>query len=194
MNIRRFFCALAAISFLSIGACSDQSGEAAVLPEVIQAEVPSQAVQLAPDVVNVSVNASGATSIAMDVYKSPTCGCCGKWVSHAEQRGFSLTTHHPEDLNKLKIEHGIGPEYQSCHTSISAEGYVFEGHIPARYIHQFLAAPPAGARGLVVPAMPMGSPGMEVEDRFMPYAVLLLKSDGNTEVFAEVTTAAQQYQ
>ena len=77
---------------------------------------------------------------------------------------------------------------------MSAEGYVFEGHIPARYIRDFLANPPADARGLAVPAMPVGSPGMEVEDRFMPYEVLLLKADGGVEVFARVQTPAQQYQ
>ncbi len=134
------------------------------------------------------------TPTHLDVYKSPTCGCCGKWVEHAEQRGFSLSTHHPADLNKLKADKGIAPEVQSCHTAVSAEGYVFEGHIPARYIRDFLAAPPAGARGLAVPAMPVGSPGMEVEGRFTPYEVLLLKDDGATEVYARVTTPAQQYQ
>ncbi len=134
------------------------------------------------------------TPTHLDVYKSPTCGCCGKWVEHAEQRGFSLSTHHPADLNKLKADKGIAPKVRSCHTAVSAEGYVFEGHIPARYIRDFLANPPVGARGLAVPAMPVGSPGMEVEDRFAPYEVLLLKDDGATEVYARVTTPAQQYQ
>lgn len=132
-------------------------------------------------------------TIPLDIYKSPTCGCCGEWVDHAEQRGFTFTTHHPADLNQLKADKGIAPVVQSCHTAVSAEGYVFEGHIPARYIKQFLANPPAGARGLAVPAMPVGSPGMEVEDRFTPYAVLLLKDDGGLEVFAEVTNPVQQY-
>lgn len=133
-------------------------------------------------------------NLSLDVYKSPNCGCCGKWVEHAAQRGFTLSTHHPADLNKLKADKGITPELQSCHTAVSAEGFVFEGHIPARYIRDFLANPPAGALGLAVPAMPVGSPGMEVENRFMPYEVLLLKDDGGTAVYAKVTTPAQQYQ
>lgn len=137
--------------------------------------------------------AETSEKIALDVYKSPTCGCCGKWVEHAEQRGFSLSAHHPEDLNQLKTDKGIAPALQSCHTAVSEQGFVFEGHIPARYIHDFLAKPPAGARGLAVPAMPLGSPGMEVDTRFMPYEVLLLKEDGSTEVFARVTSPAQQY-
>ena len=136
---------------------------------------------------------SSAATVAMDLYKSPTCGCCGKWAEHAEDRGFSLTTHHPADLNRLKLEQGIAAPYQSCHTAVSAEGFVFEGHIPARLIQQFLAAPPADAIGLAVPGMPAGSPGMEMGDRFTPYQVLLLKRDGSAAVFAEVNTPLEQY-
>ncbi len=77
---------------------------------------------------------------------------------------------------------------------MSAEGYLFEGHVPARYMKQFLASPPADALGLAVPAMPVGSPGMEMGDRFSPYAVLLLKADGSAELFAQVDSPAQQYQ
>ncbi|MBQ0721485.1 MAG: DUF411 domain-containing protein [Gammaproteobacteria bacterium] len=165
---------VAVLSFILLLACSEQASESS-------AQTPQ------------SVVGPVSNGIAMDIYKSPTCGCCGKWVEHAEQRGISLTTHHPADLNKLKAEHGIAPEYQSCHTVVSAEGYVFEGHIPARFIHAFLAEPPADALGLAVPAMPLGSPGMEMEDRFSPYTVLLLKRDGSTQVFAEVSTPAQQY-
>ena len=165
-------------------ACGDYSETPATRAEAPKDKVPEVA----------AVHASGASAIPLDVYKSPTCGCCGLWVDHAAERGFSLSTLHPADLNKLKAGKGIAPEVQSCHTAVSAEGYVFEGHIPARFIRDFLAEPPAGARGLAVPAMPVGSPGMEVDDRFMAYDVLLLKDDGSTEVYARVTTPAQQYQ
>lgn len=175
---------LASVVMLSIMACSEQNSEPVVMPG--GGEMASQVMENTATLAN--------STIAMDVYKSPTCGCCGKWVEHAEERGFSLTTHHPADLNQLKMEQGIAPEYQSCHTAVSEQGYVFEGHIPARYIHEFLAAPPAGARGLAVPAMPMGSPGMEMDERFSPYQVLLLKRDGSAEVFAEVSSPDQQYQ
>lgn len=139
------------------------------------------------------INSLAATAIPLDVYKSPSCGCCGKWVEHAEQRGFTVTIHHPSDLARIKAEKGIAPGVQSCHTAVSPEGYLFEGHIPARYIRDFLANPPEDARGLSVPAMPVGTPGMEVENRFTPYDVLLLKNDGSTELFAKVTSASQQY-
>ena len=184
MKINRVLTILASVVMLLIMACSEQSSEPVAMQE--GGETASQVAEITAMPAN--------NIIAMDVYKSPTCGCCGKWVEHAEQRGFSLTTHHPADLNQLKAEQSIAPEYQSCHTAVSEQGYVFEGHIPARYIHEFLAAPPADARGLAVPAMPMGSPGMEMDERFSPYQVLLLKRDGSVEVFAEVSSPTQQYQ
>lgn len=182
MKSSRVLSILASVVMLSTMACSEQDSAPLALQE--GGEITSK---VAEDTLTPADN-----RIPMDVYKSPTCGCCEKWVEHAEQRGFSLTTHHPADLNQLKAEQGIEPEYQSCHTAVSAQGYVFEGHIPARYIHEFLAAPPADARGLAVPAMPVGSPGMEMGERFSPYQVLLLKRDGSAEVFAEVDSPAQQ--
>ena len=83
--------------------------------------------------------------------------------------------------------------YGSCHTGVSKDGFVFEGHVPARYIIQFLNNPPADARGLTVPAMPLGSPGMEYNDQFAPYEVLLLKKDGSVEVYAAVESYEQQF-
>lgn len=177
------------LSMASMIACSDKSSDPGAPRQSSQ-----QASEAPQTVADLDGGSSPMAVYTMDVYKSPTCGCCGKWVEHAGQHGFSLTTHHPQDLDKVKIQHGIAPQYQSCHTAVSGQGYVFEGHIPARYIREFLAAPPAGALGLAVPGMPVGSPGMAVGDRFMPYQVLLLKRDGGVEVFAEVSSLAQQYQ
>ncbi len=84
--------------------------------------------------------------------------------------------------------------YGSCHTAVTENGYVFEGHVPARYIAQFLNDPPAGAVGLSVPAMPVGSPGMEYKDEFMPYQVLLVNKDGSVEVYASVESYQQQFE
>ncbi len=95
-------------------------------------------------------------------------------MSHIEAADFSVAVHHPSDLNKLKDDKGILPRYQSCHTAINQEGYVFEGHIPADVIKRFLSNPPANALGLAVPGMPVGSPGMEMGDRYDEYDVLLL--------------------
>lgn len=129
----------------------------------------------------------------LEVYKSPTCGCCGRWMTHVESGAFETVTRHPPDLSAIKDRFGIEPRYRSCHTAVSEGGYVFEGHIPVRYIRRFLADPPEGALGLAVPAMPVGSPGMEVGDKFMPYRVLLLKKDGGSEVYAVVSDPEQQY-
>ena len=129
----------------------------------------------------------------LDVYKSPTCGCCTKWMDHLAENGFTSTGRHPDELGDLKRELGVPVRYGSCHTGVSKNGYLFEGHVPARYITQFLDDPPAGALGLTVPAMPVGSPGMEYKDQFMPYDVLLLKKDGSVEVYTSVESYEQQF-
>ena len=125
-------------------------------------------------------------AITLDVFKTPTCGCCQKWVDHIEQAGFSSNVHNLNNLDKLKRDKGINSKHQSCPTAISAEGYVFEGHTPATIIKQFLANPPKDSIGLAVPGMPMGSPGMEMGSRRQNYDVLLLKSDGSSMVYQKV--------
>jgi len=133
-----------------------------------------------------------ATEPMLSVLKSPTCGCCVKWMEHLHDNGFVTTVEEPENLAERKALLGISPRYQSCHTGVSAQGYVFEGHVPSKYIREFLGAPPDGSIGLSVPGMPVGSPGMEVGDRFMPYQILLLGEDGSTEIYAEINSIADQ--
>ena len=134
-----------------------------------------------------------AAAIHLDVHKSPTCGCCTLWMDHMAEHGFETTGHHPDSLGLLKQELGVPSRYGSCHTGVSEEGFVFEGHVPARYVAQFLANPPEGAIGLTVPAMPIGSPGMEYKNQFNPYDVLLLKENGEVEVYASVESYEQQF-
>ncbi|PUA30417.1 MAG: metal-binding protein [Cellvibrio sp. 79] len=129
----------------------------------------------------------------LEVYKSPTCGCCEEWISHLQSHGLKSNIHHPDDLNAVKNRYKISPKYQSCHTAVSPDGYVFEGHIPAPVITRFLAEKPEGAIGLAVPGMPVGSPGMEMGERFTPYDVLLLKSDGSSEVYIRITSLTQTF-
>ena len=143
-------------------------------------------------------HASGASgqsqdTVQLEVYKDPKCGCCAKWIEHAQDGGFETKVHHPSNLNQLKADLDIARPYRACHTAISKEGYVFEGHIPAKFIRKFLKNPPKDAVGITVPGMPVGSPGMEAENRFSPYQIFLLKADGSTEVFAEVRRAQEQY-
>jgi len=139
---------------------------------------------------------AGSTESALpvlQVLKSPTCLCCNSWIEHANERGFISQISHPQNLNAEKLRLGIPPQLQSCHTAISEQGYVFEGHIPANLIHRFLAESPNDALGLTVPGMPIGSPGMEINDQFQPYDVLVMKSDGSTAVYAHIATQAEQY-
>lgn len=132
-------------------------------------------------------------AIAIEVFKSPTCGCCGKWVAHLEESGFNPAVRNENSLESTKKKLGVPTNLQSCHTGVSANGYFFEGHIPAKLIAEFLANPPENAAGLAVPGMPAGSPGMEMGDRFSPYSVFLVKKDGATEVYAKVNAMEAQY-
>lgn len=134
-----------------------------------------------------------AEPIKLTVHKSPTCGCCKHWVSHIEQQGLFAESKDTLEMDLIKNSYGIRPHYRSCHTGVSAEGYVFEGHVPAKYIKQFLAEAHEDALGLAVPAMPVGSPGMEVDDKFMAYDVLLLLKDGSSRVYASVSRYEDQF-
>lgn len=131
--------------------------------------------------------------LLLDVYKSPTCGCCNKWISHLHDNEIESTPHHPSDITAIKSQFGIQTNYQSCHTAVSQGGYVFEGHIPAKFIKKFLADTPPDSIGLSVPRMPLGSPGMEVGDQFREYSVLLLHKNGSSSVYADIKNASQQY-
>ena len=128
----------------------------------------------------------------LDVFKDENCGCCVGWIDHMQEAGFASKINHPRDLNGVKEDLGVLPKWQSCHTAVTKGGYVFEGHIPAKYIEQFLASPPEGALGLAVPGMPLGSPGMEMGGRFTPYDIVLMNKDGSSSVFAHVPSAAAQ--
>jgi hypothetical protein len=130
----------------------------------------------------------------LSVYKDANCGCCEKWLTHVEQGGFRVKSHNIDKLFEFKTAKGIPASLQSCHTAVSSQGYVFEGHIPAKFISAFLASPPKGALGLTVPAMPVGSPGMEYQDKFRPYQVLQLNADGSTYVYAEVKSLEESVQ
>ncbi len=122
-----------------------------------------------------------ASAAEITVYKSPYCGCCGGWVDHMRSNGHSVKTVDLEDLTTIKKMTGVGEELQSCHTAV-VDGYVIEGHVPAQDVARLLAERPK-AKGLTVPGMPIGSPGMEGPDP-QPYDVLLFQADGSTTVFA----------
>ena len=117
----------------------------------------------------------------MTVYKSPTCGCCGKWITHMEENGFKIKAVDVIEMNVVKEKYGITRNLASCHTAI-IDDYFIEGHVPAADVKRLLAEK-TDSKGLTVPGMPIGSPGMEMGERVDPYQVLSVKSDGSTEVF-----------
>lgn len=126
---------------------------------------------------------------SMTVFKTPTCGCCQKWVDHMTDNKFTSNVVNLNDLSSIKTKYGIEGRYRSCHTGVvvtKSGDYVFEGHVPAEHVEAFLASPPEGAIGLSVPGMPAGSPGMEMGDRKDYYQVLLLNKDGSSTIYAHV--------
>ena len=124
---------------------------------------------------------SGQDLPAITVYKSPTCGCCAKWVDHLEESGFDVRAIDTHETAKMKMRYGVPGDLSSCHTAL-VDGYVVEGHVPAEEIKKMLAEDPEIA-GLAVPGMPMGSPGME-GSRTDPYNVIAFTKDGQRSVFA----------
>ena len=126
---------------------------------------------------------------AMQVFKSPTCGCCSKWISHLEDHGFETKAVNAKDMSVVKDFYGIPGVLQSCHTGVvnmSQAKYIFEGHIPAEIIQRFLDNPPKNSIGLSVPGMPLGSPGMEVGDRKDYYEVYVMFPHGVYELYEKV--------
>ncbi|MCX7543865.1 DUF411 domain-containing protein [Marinicella gelatinilytica] len=131
---------------------------------------------------------------ALTVYKSATCGCCVKWIDHANDNGLSAKGINTVQLNKLKDQHQVPANYRSCHTAISRDGYVFEGHIPAKFVQKFLQEKPDNYIGLVVPGMPVGSPGMEYQNKFSPYVIMAFDKNGSLTPYAEINSFEAQFE
>ena len=117
----------------------------------------------------------------VDVYKNASCGCCSGWIEHLRKSGFEVRAHDVPDTVAARARLHMPDAYGACHTA-QVGSYAVEGHVPAADIKRLLAEHPK-ARGLAVPSMPPGSPGME-GDRSMPYDTLLVQEDGSAKVFA----------
>lgn len=118
------------------------------------------------------------------VHKSPYCGCCGLWVEHMREAGFAVEVRNVDNLNPIKESVGVPLAKGSCHTA-QVGNYFIEGHVPAEDVKRLLAEQPE-ARGLVLPGMPKGSPGMEVPDGSIDaYTVELVANDGSTSAFSQ---------
>lgn len=118
------------------------------------------------------------------VHRDANCGCCHLWIDHLRGQGFDVDDRIEPDMSPVKQRLGIQPDHASCHTA-EIGGYVVEGHVPASDIHRVLSEKPS-IHGLILPGMPIGSPGMEVDGvDAQPYTVLALAHDGRTEPYAE---------
>ncbi|MDR6711779.1 hypothetical protein J2W83_001373 [Pseudomonas hunanensis] len=117
----------------------------------------------------------------IDVYRDPNCGCCKKWISHLRDNGFTVNDHVEPNMSDVKQRLGVAPRLASCHTAL-IDGKFVEGHVPAEQVR--LLSKRNDLKGIAVPGMPMGSPGMEMGDHKDPYHVIGLTHEGKDEVVA----------
>ncbi|MEZ5728435.1 MAG: DUF411 domain-containing protein [Burkholderiaceae bacterium] len=141
------------------------------------------AIALWPPAASTAQDKPAAAAPQVEVWKSPTCGCCKDWIAHLQANGYRVRAHDTGN-NAMRARLGLPVKYGSCHTA-QVGGYVVEGHVPAREIRRLLAEKP-DAIGIAVPGMPVGSPGMDgpaYGGRKDPYDVLLVGRDGGARVF-----------
>lgn len=120
----------------------------------------------------------------VEVFKTPTCGCCSQWVEHMRGNGFTVRANDLNDLSDIKKARGVPDRVQSCHTAVVG-GYIVEGHVPASDVHRLLKEKPAIA-GIAVGGMPVGSPGMEFPgSKAQAYDVMSFDKSGTLRVFAK---------
>ena len=136
----------------------------------------------------IAASGCGGTSSAetVKVYRSPTCGCCGKWIDYLAANGFTVETIELPDVKPIKTDNGVPPELASCHTALVG-GYIVEGHVPAAQIVRLLAEKPV-VLGISAPGMPVGSPGMESNNpsQHQDYNIVSFDGSGKTELFARI--------
>lgn len=187
---------LAAVLALLLG-CSvaESAGSAASAADGASATAPVPAAAASASGATVdaasglAADAGGALPM-VTVRKHPTCGCCSVWIDHLREAGFPVAAHDVEDMAAVKDAAGVPQAMGSCHTAEVA-GYFIEGHVPASDIARLLRERPS-ARGLAVPGMPVGSPGMEHPQGIVhPYQVLLVQEDGNAREFSRYPKASE---
>lgn len=131
-----------------------------------------------------------ASSFSLTVFKSPSCGCCGKWINAFDSE-VSIETHNTDQMAMVKQKAGIPQKASSCHTAVSDSSFVYEGHVPTAMVKAYESGERSeNGRGLVVPGMPVGSEGMEMGNRFDPYVVYEILGDGSAKVYREVHSPA----
>lgn len=141
----------------------------------------TKGIGLAVAALGLGLLAQSVLASEVTVYKSATCGCCNAWIKHLEGNGFTVKAHNVADLDAYKRRYGVTPQLAACHTAV-VDGYVVEGHVPASDIKRLLAERPK-VRGIAVPGMPRGSPGMEgpVKDA---YSTVTFDEAGRVKTYA----------
>ena len=127
-----------------------------------------------------------ARASQLNIYKSPYCGCCGAWVDHVKANGIKAVVHEMEDVTSMARKLGVPDDLRSCH-SAEIDGYFIEGHVPPADIRKLLRERPK-ARGIAVPGMPIGSPGMEQAGRREAFDTLLVGPSGQLTLFSRHNT------
>jgi len=181
---------ISALIFISltflISACSEQAEKKPVITDSHQHVNAQELAHVKDDELN--------HELELTVYKDKNCGCCKKWLEHLNQSAIKTKAVDIDDMAQIKAKYQIQPNQRSCHTAVSAEGFVFEGHVPAKFIKQFLAEKhQPDVLGLTVPAMPVGSPGMEVRDLFHKYKIEQLSSTASNQLYKEINHYDEQF-
>lgn len=168
LNRRAFVGALAAAGGVAIAGCGRaQRKEAANVG-------PANMSTMAPQHV---------TQASMTVYRNPECGCCEAWAALAQQAGYQVSIVDVQDMDAIKRKYGVPPQLASCHTAIVG-GYAIEGHVPLDDVERLLENKPRGIKGIAVPGMPVGSPGMEVPGGAKePFQVMAFDRAGRVSPF-----------
>ncbi|WP_013321474.1 DUF411 domain-containing protein [Gloeothece verrucosa] len=115
------------------------------------------------------------------VYSDPSCGCCEGWIKHLNKQGFKVTNIKTPNVFSIKEKYQVPEQLASCHTAL-IDGYVIEGHVPAKDIKR-LVLNKSELQGLSVPQMPVGTPGMEMGNRKDPFSVVGFEKNGKTSIF-----------
>jgi len=130
--------------------------------------------------VNAVEQVVAAAPVEIDVYRSPTCGCCGKWIKHLQENNFIVKDFVTNDVQAIKDKYGVSENMASCHTAL-VNGYVVEGHVPAADIIKLITDKPKVV-GISVPGMPVGTPGMDMGGRKDAYSVVSFDKEQNYQV------------
>jgi len=126
--------------------------------------------------------ATGTNAVAEDVtlYKNPQCGCCENYANYLRDNGFTVTVKPTHELVPMSREAGIPDDFQGCHLAF-IENYVVSGHVPVDTVNRLLTERP-DIKGVTLPGMPMGSPGMNGVKR-QPFTVYEI-GEGQPKVYA----------